>query len=79
MKRVDYLRMKTEGEIEIPGDRISSDLKDIVNATKKLASDVLKHGGLGFGTAILQWVASCAAMYALSLPPSSIFLSLESV
>ncbi|KAJ8441946.1 hypothetical protein Cgig2_020091 [Carnegiea gigantea] len=65
MKRVDHLRMKTEDEV--PSDQISSDLKDIVNATKKLASDVFKHGGLGFGTVFLQWVASVAAIYLLIL------------
>lgn len=65
MKRGGYLRMKTEDEI--PSDQISSDLKDIVNATKKLASDVFKNGGLGFGTVFLQWVASVAAIYLLIL------------
>ncbi|CAO2815119.1 unnamed protein product [Amaranthus hypochondriacus] len=65
MKRGDYLRMKTEDEIST--DQISTDLNEIANAAKKLASDAIKLGGLGFGTTFLQWVASFSAIYLLVL------------
>ena len=60
MKKVDYLKMKTEDEIS--SDQIFSDMNEIANAAKKLVSDSIKLGGLGFGTTFLQWVASFAAM-----------------
>ncbi|GAB2267286.1 hypothetical protein Dimus_002271 [Dionaea muscipula] len=54
-----YLRMST--------DVISSDLKEIGNAAKKLAADAAKLGGLGFGTTFLEWIAAFAAIYLLIL------------
>ncbi|XP_057527531.1 cold-regulated 413 plasma membrane protein 2-like [Amaranthus tricolor] len=65
MKKVDYLKMKTEDEIS--SDQIFSDMNEIANAAKKLVSDSIKLGGLGFGTTFLQWVASFAAIYLLVL------------
>ncbi|KNA25855.1 hypothetical protein SOVF_002800 [Spinacia oleracea] len=62
---MDYLRMKTQDEV--PSGQISKDFKEISNATKKFASDVIKLGGLGIGTSILQWIASCSAIYLLVL------------
>lgn len=71
MSRMNYLKMKTEDQTQTrsqnPSAQISSDLKDIANAAKKLASDAIKLGGLGFGTSFLQWVASIAAIYLLVL------------
>ena len=52
--------MKTEDEIST--DQISTDFNEIANAAKKLASDAIKLGGLGFGTTFLQWVSSFSAM-----------------
>ena len=60
--------MKTEDEF--PSKQIHSDLKEVSNAAKKLASDVIKLGGLGFGTSFLQWIASISAMYVFSSSPS---------
>ncbi|XP_021738531.1 cold-regulated 413 plasma membrane protein 2-like [Chenopodium quinoa] len=65
MKQMDYLKMKTEDEF--PSNQLSSDLKEVHNAAKKLASDVIKLGGLGFGTSFLQWIASFSAIYLLVL------------
>ncbi|KAL2927535.1 hypothetical protein RDABS01_019874 [Bienertia sinuspersici] len=65
MKAGEFLRMKTEDEF--PSNQISSDFKEISNAAKKLASDVIKLGGLGFGTTFLQWLASFSAIYLLVL------------
>ncbi|KAL9271491.1 Cold-regulated 413 plasma membrane protein 2-like protein [Drosera capensis] len=42
---------------------ISSDLKEVSNAAKKLAADAVKLGGLGFSTTFLQWFAAFAAMH----------------
>ncbi|CAO2813490.1 unnamed protein product [Amaranthus hypochondriacus] len=65
MKKMDYLKMKTEDEIS--SDQIFSDMNEIANAVMKLVSDSIKLGGLGFGTTFLQWVASFAAIYLLVL------------
>ncbi|XP_021731665.1 cold-regulated 413 plasma membrane protein 2-like [Chenopodium quinoa] len=65
MKQMDYLKMKTEDEF--PSNQLSSDLKEVHNAAKKLASDVIRLGGLGFGTSFLQWIASFSAIYLLVL------------
>lgn len=73
-------------------DTITSDLKDLHNAAKKLASDAIKLGGLGFGTSFLKWIAALSAIYLLILDRTNwrtnmltsllvpyIFLSLPSV
>lgn len=65
MKKLDYLRMKTEEKF--PSDQLSEDWKEITNASKKLVYDAIKLGGLGFATSFLQWVSSIAAIYLLVL------------
>ncbi|KAG8368294.1 hypothetical protein BUALT_Bualt15G0030500 [Buddleja alternifolia] len=61
----NYLAMKTD--YTAANEMISSDLKDVGNAMKKLANHAVKLGGLGFGTSFLKWVASFAAIYLLVL------------
>ncbi|KAA8536144.1 hypothetical protein F0562_028622 [Nyssa sinensis] len=63
MGKNSYMAMKTE----LTTGLITSDLKDLGNAAKKLASHAIKLGGLGFGTSFLQWVAAFAAIYLLIL------------
>ncbi|KAL0384139.1 UNVERIFIED_CONTAM: cold-regulated plasma membrane protein 2 [Sesamum radiatum] len=60
-----YLAMKTD--YAAANELISSDLKDVGNAVKKLANHAVKLGGLGFGTSFLKWVAAVAAIYLLIL------------
>ncbi|GAB4837946.1 hypothetical protein Ancab_027474 [Ancistrocladus abbreviatus] len=67
MKKSGYLRLSTDADSIAASDLISSDLKEIGIAAKKLAADAIKLGGLGFGTTFLQWVASIAAIYLLIL------------
>ncbi|GAB2224838.1 hypothetical protein Droror1_Dr00005615 [Drosera rotundifolia] len=64
MKRSDggMLRMSTDAV-----DAVSSDLKEVSNAAKKLVADAIKLGGLGFGTTFLEWFAAFAAIYLLIL------------
>ncbi|KAL0356761.1 UNVERIFIED_CONTAM: cold-regulated plasma membrane protein 2 [Sesamum calycinum] len=57
--------MKTDNAAA--SELISSDLKDVGNAVKKLANHAVKLGGLGFGTSFLKWVAAVAAIYLLIL------------
>ncbi|XP_042492979.1 cold-regulated 413 plasma membrane protein 2 isoform X2 [Macadamia integrifolia] len=64
MGRMDYLAMKTD---PTTSELINSDLKELGNAAKKLATHAVKLGGLGFGTTFLKWVASFAAIYLLVL------------
>ncbi|KAL9418042.1 hypothetical protein AB3S75_040948 [Citrus x aurantiifolia] len=55
---------------EVTSDLISSDMKELAVAAKKLADhsvDAIKLRGLGFGTTFLEWVASFAAIYLLIL------------
>nr|AAT01418.1 putative stress-responsive protein [Tamarix androssowii] len=66
MTRSGYLRMKTD-DTKHSGEIFDSDWKEFVNSAKKLASDAIKLGSLGFGTSFLQWVASFAAIYLLIL------------
>lgn len=61
MRQMDYLAMKTDPPRK-ESDTITSDLKDLHNAAKKLASDAIKLGGLGFGTSFLKWIAALSAM-----------------
>jgi|UniRef100_A0A2N9HZQ3 hypothetical protein len=53
------IRMKTD---EGAGELLSSDVKDLVYAAKKLATHAIKLGSLGFGTSFLEWLAAFAAM-----------------
>lgn len=62
MGKKGYSAMRTS---EVTSDLISSDMKELVVAAKKLADHsvvAIKLGGLGFGTSFLEWVASFAAM-----------------
>ncbi|XP_058080850.1 cold-regulated 413 plasma membrane protein 2-like [Magnolia sinica] len=61
MGRMEYLALKTD---QTSSELIASDLKELGNAVKKLASHATK---LGFGTTLLKWVASIAAIYLLIL------------
>ncbi|XP_044488735.1 cold-regulated 413 plasma membrane protein 1-like [Mangifera indica] len=64
-KKSGYLAMRSE---QVTRDLMSSDMKELVVAAKKLAIHAIKLGGfLGFGTSILEWVASFAAIYLLVL------------
>ncbi|KAJ9704879.1 hypothetical protein PVL29_003092 [Vitis rotundifolia] len=64
MGKKGYLAMRTDTDTT---DLISSDLRDLGNAAKKLATHAIKLGSLGFGTTFLEWVASFAAIYLLIL------------
>uniref|UniRef100_A0A5B7AHD0 Cold-regulated 413 plasma membrane protein 2 n=1 Tax=Davidia involucrata TaxID=16924 RepID=A0A5B7AHD0_DAVIN len=64
MGKRSYLAMKTD---PTTNEFIASDLKDLGNAAKKLATHAIKLGGLGFGTTFLQWFATVAAIYLLIL------------
>jgi hypothetical protein len=70
MGKESYIRMKTD---QVSNQLISSDLKEIGAAAKKLATHVISLGSLGFGTTFLEWIASFSAMYA----PLSLSLSLS--
>ncbi|PIN12363.1 hypothetical protein CDL12_15016 [Handroanthus impetiginosus] len=62
----NYLAMKTD--YSEANEVISSDLREVGHAMKKLANHAIKLGaGLGFGTSFLKWVASFAAIYLLIL------------
>lgn len=68
-----YLAMRSEREAT---DLIASDFQDLIFATKKLANHAIKLGSWGFGTTLLEWIASFAAMYAtLSFFTSSFSLT----
>ncbi|MBA0655352.1 hypothetical protein Goklo_007846 [Gossypium klotzschianum] len=54
-----YLAMRSEREAT---DLIASDFQDLIFATKKLANHAIKLGSWGFGTTLLEWIASFAAM-----------------
>ncbi|TYH94296.1 hypothetical protein ES332_A12G031300v1 [Gossypium tomentosum] len=54
-----YLAMRSEREAT---DLIVSDFQDLIFATKKLANHAIKLGSWGFGTTLLEWIASFAAM-----------------
>ncbi|KAF3672399.1 hypothetical protein FXO38_06140 [Capsicum annuum] len=59
MGRMDYLAMKTD---EDTNRLINEDLNELKLAAKKLLDHATKLGGLGFGTSLLKWFASFAAM-----------------
>ncbi|KVI10754.1 cold-regulated 413 plasma membrane protein 1-like [Cynara cardunculus var. scolymus] len=65
----NYLRMPTDPTIsEATSKLINSDLKEIGDATKKLADHVIKLGvSGGLITTILQWFACFSAIYLLVL------------
>lgn len=48
-------------------DLIDSDINELKIAAQRLINHATKLGGLGFGTAFLQWVASFSAIYLLIL------------
>ena len=62
--------MLTDSDVS---DLISSDLRELRNAGKKLATHVVKLSAVGFGATFLQWIASFAAMY-VSLSHTTLFL-----
>ncbi|XVF45826.1 hypothetical protein PTKIN_Ptkin02bG0238000 [Pterospermum kingtungense] len=64
MGQKSYLAMRTRQEA---ADLISSDIKELVFAAKKLANHTIKLGSLGFGTSFFEWIASFAAIYLLIL------------
>ncbi|KAB2051058.1 hypothetical protein ES319_A12G029800v1 [Gossypium barbadense] len=59
-----YLAMRSEREAT---DLIVSDFQDLIFATKKLANHAINLGSWGFGTTLLEWIASFAAIYLLIL------------
>ncbi|KAL6012452.1 hypothetical protein ACLOJK_002941 [Asimina triloba] len=60
MGRMEYLAMKTD---DTGGsDLIASDLRELGNAVKRLATHATKFGGIRFGTTLLKWIASLAAI-----------------
>lgn len=59
MGRMDYLAMKTDQET---ARLLDSDFHELKMAAKKLINHATKLGGLGFGTSLVKWVASFAAM-----------------
>ncbi|KAK9056688.1 hypothetical protein SSX86_024050 [Deinandra increscens subsp. villosa] len=69
MKNVnDYLKMATDPASEAANSLINSDLKEIGDATMKLANHVIQLGvNGGFITTVLQWFACAAAIYLLIL------------
>ncbi|KAJ0011503.1 hypothetical protein Pint_34545 [Pistacia integerrima] len=59
-KKSGYLVLRSE---PVRRDLVSSDVQELLVAAKKLAIHAIKLGGLmGFGTSILEWIASFAAM-----------------
>ncbi|GMI96006.1 cold-regulated 413-plasma membrane 2 [Hibiscus trionum] len=65
MGKKSYLATRT-GQEEAT-DLIVSDLKDVMFTAKKLANHAIKLASWGFGTTLLQWIASFAAIYLLIL------------
>ncbi|KAH1072504.1 hypothetical protein J1N35_024832 [Gossypium stocksii] len=59
-----YLAMRSEREAT---DLLASDFQDLIFASKKLANHAIKLGSWGFGTTLLEWIASFAAIYLLIL------------
>ncbi|KAG5238899.1 hypothetical protein OIU76_015350 [Salix suchowensis] len=65
MGKNSYLAMRRDREME--SSLLASDFQDLTIAAKKLANHAIKLGGLGFGTAFLEWIAAFAAIYLLIL------------
>lgn len=61
-KTKSFLAMRTDYEDEAI-QLINSDLRDLARAAANLANHAVRLGGLGFGTAFFQWLASISAMY----------------
>ncbi|XP_065876514.1 cold-regulated 413 plasma membrane protein 2-like [Euphorbia lathyris] len=62
MGRIEFLKMTTD---DAKAELIESDITQLRVAAKKLINDATRLGGLGFGTSLLKWVASFAAIYLL--------------
>ncbi|KAG5238893.1 cold-regulated plasma membrane protein [Salix suchowensis] len=58
MGKNSYLAMRRDREME--SSLLASDFQDLTIAAKKLANHAIKLGGLGFGTAFLEWIAAFA-------------------
>ncbi|KAL6227250.1 hypothetical protein ACLB2K_001209 [Fragaria x ananassa] len=73
MGRVDYLAMKTDPVAA--NELMNSDINELKIAAQILIRDATRLGGIGFGTTVLKWLASCAAILAgdagFSYPSSS--------
>ncbi|KAL6224704.1 hypothetical protein ACLB2K_003559 [Fragaria x ananassa] len=61
MGRVDYLAMKTDPVAA--NELMNSDINELKIAAQRLIRDATKLGGIGFGTTVLKWLASCAAIF----------------
>ncbi|KAL7602937.1 cold-regulated 413 plasma membrane protein 2 [Lactuca sativa] len=64
MVRSDILTLKAD---EVTSEILNADITELKLAVETLFDHVSKLGGLGFGTSLLSWVASLAAMYLLIL------------
>uniref|UniRef100_A0A9I9DPD3 Cold-regulated 413 plasma membrane protein 2 n=1 Tax=Cucumis melo TaxID=3656 RepID=A0A9I9DPD3_CUCME len=64
MVKPNHLKMVTDSDA---ADLISSDLRELGNAARKLATHAVKLGASGFTASFLQWIASFAAIYLLIL------------
>jgi len=64
MGKQSYLAMRAK---QMTNDMIASDFNDLTNAAKNLVNHAIHLGGLGFGSTILEWVATGAAIYLLVL------------
>ena len=60
MGRVDFLAMKTDRVAAT--ELMNSDINELQIAAKRLIRDATRLGGVGVGTTVLKWLASCAAM-----------------
>ncbi|XP_050363102.1 cold-regulated 413 plasma membrane protein 2-like [Argentina anserina] len=65
MGRVHYLAMKTDPVAA--AELMNSDFNELEIAAKRFIRDATRLGGIGLGTSILKWLASCAAVYLLVL------------
>lgn len=57
---MEYLALKSDDPET--SQLIDSDIKELKIAAKRLISDATKLAGSGFGTSLLKWIASFAAM-----------------
>ncbi|CAI9263373.1 unnamed protein product [Lactuca saligna] len=64
MVRSDILTLKAD---EVTSEILNADITELKLAVETLLNHASKLGGLGFGTSLLSWVASFAAMYLLIL------------
>ncbi|KAL7231918.1 hypothetical protein ACSBR2_010023 [Camellia fascicularis] len=63
-RMMGYLVMKTD---PATAELINSDINELKIAAKRLLNHATNLAGLGFGTSLLKWVASFAAIYLLIL------------